>query len=125
MERTNEKPQADGLGATAGTGLGKRRGATVDSVLQNGRHVKPRRFMSLQDWESQWGGERFEFVEDLYPLRFDMPVVDLQALAARVAGLVDAHDSLACHHLQAIARYRRMGAELRRMIDEDGGEVRP
>lgn len=121
MERTNEKPQADGLGATVGAVIPTTYGrATEDSLHPIGQRVKSP-FMSLQGWESQWGEERFEFVDDLYPHRSDMSVIDLHKLAGRVAGLVDAHDSLASHHLQAIARYRRMGSELRRLIDEAGG----
>ena len=126
MERTREKPQADGLGATVGrlptNEMGG--GATGQIISPNGRRVK-HRFMSLPDWESQWGAKRFEVVKDLYPLRFSMPVEDLHAMAERVACLVDVHDSLACYHLEAIARYRRMGTELRRMIDENGGNHDP
>lgn len=60
--------------------------------------------------------EDFYYVDDLWPLRFVMLPDDLVKLATRVEGLVAAHDSLAAYHLRSVARYRRMHAELRKLV---------
>lgn len=61
---------------------------------------------------NDWGDETFYFIDDLWPLRFVMLPDDLVKLAARVEGLVAAHDNLAGYHLRSVAQYRRMHAEL-------------